>query len=68
MSEFLIWFMCGIASAGVCGFAAYWFVSSQFAYRGYEPVIDLDQVQREIQSEMDAEFAPLTVEQGARLV
>lgn len=64
MSEFLMWSICGIASASVCGFAAYWFVSSQFAYQGYEPVIDLDQVQREL----DAEFAPLTVEQGARLV
>ena len=29
---------------------------------GYEPVVDMD----DLQSELDAEFGPLSVEQGAR--
>ena len=35
---------------------------NRYRSAGYEPVVDMD----DLQSELDAEFGPLSVEQGAR--
>lgn len=45
------------------GLLVYWFAGSQFRSAGYEPAIDWD----ELQNELDAEFAPLPIERAARL-
>lgn len=58
------WF---IASAfvgiGGIGYLAYEIVSFHYLRKGYEPAVDLD----ELQEELDREFSPLSVQQAARM-
>ena len=64
MSDFqIVLAIAAIPSAALVGLAVYGFVSSQYRHRGYEPIIDYDEMQREL----DAEFAPLSIDTAARL-
>lgn len=60
----LMWLFASIPCAVLVGLAVWGFISREYLRKGYEPIVDYDA----LQDELDAEFSPLTVEQGARLV
>lgn len=62
MSDFTFWTIASIPSVLLVGLAVYGFMTLEYRRKGYEPVVDYDA----LQAELDREFAPLSVEQGAR--
>ncbi len=59
----LILALSAFAAIAWTGLLAYWFSGNQFRRNGYEPIIDHDA----LQAELDEEFKPLPIERAARL-
>lgn len=64
LSNPMTWFA-GASFIGclLLGYIAYEIVSFHYRRKGYEPAVDLD----ELQEELDREFAPLSIDQAARM-
>lgn len=55
MSDFTFWTIASIPSAVLVGLAVYGFMTREYRRKGYEPVVDLDA----LQAELDEAFAPV---------
>lgn len=55
MSDFAFWAIASVPSVLLVGLAAYGFMSLEYRRRGYEPVVDCDALQKEL----DEAFAPV---------
>ncbi|MCY1227195.1 hypothetical protein D9M72_394570 [compost metagenome] len=64
LSNPLVWFAgAGFVGSLLLGYIAYEIVSFHYRRKGYEPAVDLDA----LQEELDREFSPLSVQQAARM-
>ena len=64
LSNPLTWFIgAAVVAVPLVGYVVYEAVSFHYRRKGYEPSVDLDELQREL----DREFAPLSIDQAARL-
>ena len=64
LSNPMTWFAgAGFVGTLLLGYIAYEIVSFHYRRKGYEPAVDLNA----LQDELDREFAPLSIDQAARL-
>lgn len=64
LSNPLTWFIgAAVASIPMVGYVAYEAVSFHYRRKGYDPAVDLDELQREL----DREFAPIAESKTLRL-
>lgn len=64
LSDPLNWFIgAAVVAVPLVGYVGYEAVRFHYRRKGYEPAVDLDA----LQEELDREFAPLSVQQAARM-
>lgn len=62
MTDFSFWAIASVPSVLLVGLAAYGFMTREYRRKGYEPVVNLDALQKEL----DEAFAPVPKNERVR--